>query len=46
VNFDTACLDSLDTQILYKKVLLLAIEDLRNDERISISQESNLQAKK
>ncbi|WP_426091712.1 DUF1015 domain-containing protein [Flavobacterium sp. DSR3-2] len=29
-------LDSLDTQILYKKVLLpiLAIEDLRNDERI------------
>lgn len=34
-NFDTA-LDSLDTQILYKKVLLpiLAIEDLRNDERI------------
>ena len=34
-NFETA-LDSLDTQILYKKVLLpiLAIEDLRNDERI------------
>ena len=34
-NFQTA-LDSLDTQILYKKVLLpiLAIEDLRNDERI------------
>ena len=33
--FETA-LDSLDTQILYKKVLLpiLAIEDLRNDERI------------
>ena len=33
--FNTA-LDSLDTQILYKKVLLpiLAIEDLRNDERI------------
>jgi len=33
--FSTA-LDSLDTQILYKKVLLpiLAIEDLRNDERI------------
>ncbi len=34
-NFKNA-LDSLDTQILYKKVLLpiLAIEDLRNDERI------------
>ncbi len=34
-NFETA-LDSLDTQILYKKVLLpiLGIEDLRNDERI------------
>jgi uncharacterized protein (DUF1015 family) len=33
--FETV-LDSLDTQILYKKVLLpiLAIEDLRNDERI------------
>ncbi len=33
--FNTA-LDSLDTQILYKKVLLplLAIKDLRNDERI------------
>lgn len=33
--FKTA-LDSLDTQILYKKVLLpiLALEDLRNDERI------------
>jgi uncharacterized protein (DUF1015 family) len=33
--FETA-LDSLDAQILYKKVLLpiLAIEDLRNDERI------------
>ena len=31
-----SALDSLDTQILYKKVLLplLAIEDLRNDERI------------
>jgi uncharacterized protein (DUF1015 family) len=35
VVFETA-LDSLDAQILYKKVLLpiLAIEDLRNDERI------------
>jgi uncharacterized protein (DUF1015 family) len=34
-EFKTA-LDSLDTQILYEKVLLpvLAIEDLRNDERI------------
>ncbi len=34
-NFNTA-LESLDTQILYKKVLLplLGIEDLRNDERI------------
>lgn len=34
-EFETA-LDSLDTQILYKKVLLplLAIKDLRNDERI------------
>jgi uncharacterized protein (DUF1015 family) len=34
-NFETA-LDSLDTQILYKTVLLplLAIKDLRNDERI------------
>ncbi len=34
-NFESV-LDSLDTQILYKKVLLpiLAIEDLRNDERI------------
>jgi uncharacterized protein (DUF1015 family) len=34
-NFETA-LDSLDAQILYEKVLLpiLAIEDLRNDERI------------
>ncbi|MFV8327416.1 DUF1015 domain-containing protein [Flavobacterium sp. ZS1P14] len=34
-DFETA-LDSLDTQILYEKVLLplLAIKDLRNDERI------------
>lgn len=37
-DFKTA-LDSLDAQILYKKVLLpiLAIEDLRNDERIEYS---------
>lgn len=41
--FQTA-LDSLDTQILYKKVLLpiLAIEDLRNDERIEYLSGNNL----